>query len=80
MLLLVISYVNVVISNHPLEKNMTASTQKKSGGAKKIGRNGSMCRVYRDRNVRMRNKIRKVARHIKRFPADLQAKGWTAQL
>ena len=50
----------------------------KSGGKKKIGRNGAMCKVYRDRNVRMRNKILKVARHIKRFPADLQAEAWEA--
>lgn len=49
----------------------------KSGGKKKIGRNGAMCKIYRDRNVRMRNKVKKVARHIKRFPADLQAKAWS---
>lgn len=52
--------------------------QRKSGGAKKIGRNGAMCRVYRDRNVRMRNKLRKVQRHFKRFPEDKQAELWIA--
>ncbi len=56
-----------------------------SGNSKKIGRNGAMCKVYRDRNVRMRNKIRKVKRHLKaiaekqeRRPirADWQAQDW----
>ena len=54
--------------------------QRKSGGAKKIGRSGAACKVYRDRDVRIRNKIRKVKRHLKKFPADGQAQSWLAAL
>ncbi len=57
------------------------SQANKSGGAKKIGRNGSMCKVYRDRDVRMRNKIRKVKRHVaaitkRGIGPDRQAQAW----
>ena len=50
-----------------------------AGGKKgrKIGRNGALCKIYRDRDTRMRNKVRKVARHLKNFPDDLQAQAWT---
>ena len=44
---------------------MSAQSGKKSGGAKKIGRNGARCKIYRDRGVREKNKARKVARHIR---------------
>jgi len=42
----------------------------------KYGRNASWCKMYRDRGTRERNKAAKVARHIKRFPADKQAQAW----
>lgn len=54
------------------------ASQTKSGGAKKIGRNGAACKIYRDRDVRMKNKVRKVARHLKRHPGDAQAQEWAA--
>ena len=57
---------------------MSAQSGKKSGGAKKIGRNGARCKVYRDRGVREKNKARKIRRHLKRFPNDLQAARWAA--
>ena len=53
-----------------------SAQSKKSGGSRKVGRNGAMCKVYRDRNVRLRNKVRKVLRHIKRYPGDEQAQAW----
>ena len=57
---------------------MSAQSGKKSGGAKKIGRNGARCKIYRDRGVREKNKARKVRRHLNRFPNDLQAARWAA--
>ena len=45
----------------------------------KYGRNASFCKMYRDRGTRQRNKAAKVARHIRRFPADEQAQAWIAK-
>jgi len=39
---------------------------KKSGGAKKIGRNAAKCKAYRALGIREVNKARKKVRHEKR--------------
>lgn len=44
-------------------------------GCSKGGRSRAWCKVYRSRCVRDINKAKKRARHIKRFPADIQAQG-----
>jgi ribosomal protein S15P/S13E len=51
-----------------------ATQQKYKGGKKsrKLGRNKSACAVYEAGCVRERNKIRKMKRHLRRHPADLQ--------
>ena len=51
-----------------------ADKQRKAGGAKKIGRNGAACKVYRSRGVREKNKRLKMERHSRHFPNDLQVK------
>lgn len=38
--------------------------KKKSGGAKKIGRNVAKCKVYRDRGIREMNKARKAKKEV----------------
>lgn len=38
--------------------------KKKSGGAKKIGRNVAKCKVYRDRGTREMNKARKAKKEV----------------
>jgi len=48
--------------------------QKQSGGNRKGGRNKKWCEAYRAMGTRERNKKLKMASHIKRFPADKQAK------
>lgn len=42
-------------------------------GCAKSGRNVAWCKVYRARCQREVNKRKKIARHIKKFPNDVQA-------
>lgn len=44
-------------------------------GCAKGGRNKKDCKIYRDRCIREVNKAKKRARHMKKYPADLQARG-----
>jgi hypothetical protein len=44
-------------------------------GCSKGGRNKKWCKVYRDRCIREVNKAKKRTRHLKNFPADIQAQG-----
>lgn len=47
---------------------------KKSGKKnRKYGRNATQCTQYKNLNRRLINKIKKMKRHIKNFPADQQA-------
>jgi len=51
--------------------------RKREGGTKgcaKSGRNVAWCKVYRARCIREINKKGKIARHIRNFDSDLQAK------
>lgn len=50
------------------------SKQKTSGGGKKLGRNASRCKMYRDRGIREKNKKRKLLKHIAWQPNDNVAK------
>lgn len=50
------------------------------GGSRKIGRNKIKCELYRTRHTRERNKVRKIFKHIKRHPNNLQAKKRLEQL
>lgn len=45
------------------------------GGKKnrKFGNNKSFCEKYEREGRRLKNKIRKILRHLKQFPEDLQA-------
>lgn len=40
---------------------------------RKLGRNEKWCQAYRTRGQREKNKARKLRRHLKRHPEDLQA-------
>lgn len=55
---------------------MDLGKKKAKGGKKgrKIGRNKKFCDLYALENRRMRNKVRRKARHMKRHPKDLQSK------
>lgn len=44
--------------------------QKVGGSSKKKGRNIGKCQFYKDRNVRLTNKRRKVNKHLKTNPND----------
>ena len=48
---------------------MTAQAKVKNKG-RKIGRNAKYCEVYRQLNTRLKNKLKKIRRHIKKFPED----------
>jgi hypothetical protein len=37
------------------------------------GKKRAQCAAYRNRNQREHNKVRKIKRHLKRYPADLQS-------
>lgn len=39
---------------------------------KKYGRNKAKCLRYTNNNTRVKNKLRKMMRHLKQFPKDLQ--------
>ena len=46
----------------------------KKGSSKKVGRNISKCARYKDRAVRLTNKRRRVAKHLKKHPNDTVAR------
>lgn len=46
-----------------------AKSQGKKGG-RKIDRNTKWCEAYRKRNQRERNKLRRLRKHLVRFPKD----------
>jgi len=48
-------------------------SDKKGGGSRKKGRNRKWCEAYRIMGRRESNKRRKMDRHIKAFPNDMQA-------
>lgn len=52
---------------------MTVSS-KVGGSNKKKGRNLFKCGNYKAKNVRLTNKRRKIAKHLKLHPTDLDAK------
>ena len=43
------------------------------GGSRKIGRNKIKCERYQRENRRVKNKIKKIARHLKRHFNDYQS-------
>ena len=45
-------------------------------GGKKYGRNSKSCLTYFNNGTRLKNKVKKVRRHAKRFPNDDRARGW----
>ena len=42
----------------------------KTGKSKKMGRNKIVCAAYRSSHRREKNKIKRVRRHLMRFPGD----------
>jgi hypothetical protein len=52
---------------------MSENERKKKPGRKgrKIGRNEKSCRKYKETGKKRLNKIRKLKRHMKRFPNDV---------
>jgi len=48
-------------------------SEKKGGGSRKKSRNIEWCKTYRMFGRRELNKRKKIERHIKKFPADMQA-------
>ncbi len=59
---------------------MAKRQKDKVKGCKKAGRNRKWCEAYRLFGQRERNKLRKVRRHVKRFPDDGVAKRALARL
>ncbi len=49
---------------------------KKSKAGRKIGRNKVTCARYREQGRRVKNKIRRVARHVRGNPNDTAAAAW----
>jgi ribosomal protein S15P/S13E len=47
---------------------------KQKTNSSKMGRNKDFCAAYKLLNKRLKNKIRKLTRHINRLPGDKQAK------
>jgi hypothetical protein len=54
---------------------MVKMGKKKQAGNKnrKYGRNKVKCALYRSQHLHERNQVRRLRRHSKRYPADLQA-------
>lgn len=52
---------------------MAKKQKQKGGSSKKKGRNKLKCQRYRDFNVRLTNKRRKVKKHLKKHPNDKNA-------
>jgi hypothetical protein len=52
---------------------MSASLQKAKGSKKnrKYGRNKKQCEVYRNENKREKNKVKRLLRHLKKYPSDV---------
>ena len=48
------------------------ATQKKGGGSRKLGNNKKWCEVYRSTGRRESNKLLKMQRHLRHYPADDQ--------
>lgn len=53
---------------------MAKKRQEGVKGCSKGGRNKAWCKVYQARCIREVNKRKKIARHIRNFDSDLQAK------
>ena len=53
--------------------------RKKGKKNRKFGRNSNFCTRYRAEDRRAKNKVRRVKRHLKRFPNDKQAKIFLAR-
>ncbi len=50
-----------------------AGSAGKGKGSKKIGRKVPWCKNYRLQGKREKNKAKKVAKHVKKYPNDVQA-------
>ena len=53
---------------------MLKRTKRGSGGRRKIGRMKAKCERYRLAHKREKNKIRKILKHLRKHPNNLQAK------
>lgn len=52
---------------------MADKSTKKGKKNRKYGRNGAYCQMYRLTNKRERNKLKKLKKHLEKFPDDKQA-------
>jgi len=61
-----------------LGKSKKKGGSKSGGGARKIGRNAASpaAKRYKSEMRWVSNKIKRVKRHLKRYPEDGQARGW----
>ena len=53
---------------------MAKRQKDKKASSKKVGRNLAKCARYRDMSVRLTNKRKKVAKHLKKHPKDEEAR------
>ena len=53
---------------------MSTQKQKVGGSNKKKGRNISKCAIYKTRNVKLTNKRRKIEKHLRNHPNDVDAR------
>jgi len=53
----------------------TAAPKKAKKGKKqrKVGRNANFCKLYRLSHKRERNKLKRLEKHLRRFPDDISA-------
>jgi hypothetical protein len=52
---------------------MVERKRQKGGNSRKIGRNLVKCARYRASHIREKNKIRKIKKHLKKYPNDLKS-------
>lgn len=50
------------------------------GGNRKKGRNLASCASYKARHTREKNKVKKITKHLKKHPLDLESKKVLDQL
>lgn len=59
---------------------MSANKNQTKGGGRKIGRNKVECARYRAQGRREKNKVRRLARHIREYPQDEAARDALSRL
>lgn len=59
---------------------MRTRKRRKSGGTRKYGRNEEKCKRYKLLQIREKNKIRRIKKHLKRHVNDEQSQSFLERL